>query len=114
MARVRRLLPGIAILVAGLVLAVGVWHAPLLRAVGTWLRVEDRLERADAIVVLAGGTPRREATAAALWEGGLGAPGHHLATARAPRPSRADRARNPPVRPARGVAEGARDLRRPP
>ena len=70
MARVRRLLPGIAILAAGLVLAGGVWHAPVLRALGTWLRIEDRLERADAIVVLAGGTPRREATAAALWKEG--------------------------------------------
>ena len=65
-----RLLPGVAIVVAGIVLAVVVWHAPLLRATGTWLRIEDRLERADAIVVLAGGTPRREATAAALWKEG--------------------------------------------
>ena len=70
MRQMRRLLPGLAIAVAALVLALGVWHAPLLHAVGTWLRVEDRLERADAIVVLAGGTPRREATAAALWKEG--------------------------------------------
>ena len=70
MRRMRRLLPGLAIAVAALTLALGVWHAPLLRVMGTWLRVEDRLERADAIVVLAGGTPRREATAAALWKEG--------------------------------------------
>ena len=70
MRRMRRLLPGLAIVLAALALALGVWHAPLLRAMGTWLRVEDRLERADAIVVLAGGTPRREATAAALWKEG--------------------------------------------
>src|SRR5262249_54020617 len=37
---------------------------------GGWLLVEDRLEHADAIVVLAGGTPMREATAAALWKAG--------------------------------------------
>jgi uncharacterized SAM-binding protein YcdF (DUF218 family) len=66
----RRLLSGFAIAAAALVLALWVWHAPLLHAMGTWLRVEDRLERADAIVVLAGGTPRREATAAALWKEG--------------------------------------------
>ena len=70
MRRMRRLLPGLAVVLAALALALGVWHAPLLRAMGTWLRVEDRLERADAIVVLAGGTPRREATAAALWKEG--------------------------------------------
>ena len=69
----RRLLPGLAIVLAALALALGVWHAPLLRAMGTWLRVEDRLERADAIVVLAGGTPRREATAATLWKEGWAA-----------------------------------------
>jgi uncharacterized SAM-binding protein YcdF (DUF218 family) len=45
-------------------------HAPILRAIGGWLSVEDRLERADAIVVLAGGTPFREATAAALLQEG--------------------------------------------
>ena len=70
MARVRRLWPGLAIAVAGLAFALVVWHAPLLRSAGSWLRVEDRLEHADAIVVLAGGTPRREATAAALWQEG--------------------------------------------
>jgi len=63
-------LPGFAIVLAALALALVVWHAPLLRSMGTWLRVEDRLERADAIVVLAGGTPRREASAAALWREG--------------------------------------------
>jgi uncharacterized SAM-binding protein YcdF (DUF218 family) len=66
----RRLLPRLAIVAAALTLSIAVWHGPLLHAMGTWLRVEDRLERADAIVVLAGGTPRREATAAALWKEG--------------------------------------------
>jgi uncharacterized SAM-binding protein YcdF (DUF218 family) len=64
----RRLIPVLALAVAAL--AVLVWHAPILRSIGAWLRVEDSLERADAIVVLAGGTPRREATAAALWREG--------------------------------------------
>jgi uncharacterized SAM-binding protein YcdF (DUF218 family) len=70
MARARRLLPGLALLLVTLALALAVFHAPVLRSVGTWLRVEERLEPADAIVILAGGTPRREATAAALWKEG--------------------------------------------
>jgi len=67
----RRLLPlGLALLATALILALAVWHGPLLYSIGAWLRVEDRLAHADAIVVLAGGTPRREATAAALWREG--------------------------------------------
>ncbi len=46
------------------------FHGPVLKSIAEWLRVEDRLERADAIVVLAGGTPWREAMAATLWKQG--------------------------------------------
>ena len=69
MARRSRLRPAAVIALAVVALAAA-FHGPLLRSVGGWLRVEDRLEHADAIVVLAGGTPRREATAAALWKAG--------------------------------------------
>ncbi len=55
------------VLLAGLA---ALLHGPVLRSTARWLRVEDRIERADAIVVLAGGTPRREARAAALWKEG--------------------------------------------
>jgi uncharacterized SAM-binding protein YcdF (DUF218 family) len=70
MGRPRRLLAGL--LVALGVLAVGavLAHQPLLRLVGAALIVEDALERADAIVVVAGGTPTREAAAAALLREG--------------------------------------------
>jgi uncharacterized SAM-binding protein YcdF (DUF218 family) len=46
-------------------------HVPLLRLVGGWLVVDDPLSPADAIVVLAGGTPGREIEAAALYRRGL-------------------------------------------
>lgn len=69
MARPRRFLSVLAVVLVALVLAVAL-HGPLLRWVGGWLRVEDRLEPADAIVVLAGGTPSRELRAAALWKEG--------------------------------------------
>jgi uncharacterized SAM-binding protein YcdF (DUF218 family) len=65
----RRLRIAIVALVA-LVAGGALLHGAVLRSMGAWLRVEDRLEHADAIVVLAGGTPRREATAAALWREG--------------------------------------------
>jgi len=45
-------------------------HRPLLRAAGQALVVDDRPERADAIVVVAGSTPSREAAAAALFRAG--------------------------------------------
>lgn len=45
-------------------------HRPLLRAAGQALVVDDRTERADAIVVVAGSTPSREETAAALFRDG--------------------------------------------
>jgi len=63
----------LARLVAGLgalALVLVVFHGPILRSIAAWLRVEDQLERADAIVVLAGGTPWREGTAASLWREG--------------------------------------------
>jgi uncharacterized SAM-binding protein YcdF (DUF218 family) len=65
--RVRRLV------VAGLGLAalILVAHAPALRAIGRALVVEDSPARADAIVVVAGGTPSREYTAATLYRAGL-------------------------------------------
>ncbi|HET8577050.1 MAG TPA: YdcF family protein [Methylomirabilota bacterium] len=59
-------LMGLALLAAGAVLA----HQPLLRLIGAALVVEDSLQRADAIVVVAGGTPTREAAAAALFREG--------------------------------------------
>lgn len=70
MARPRRLIPLLAVGLLGLAVAVALLHAPLLRSMARWLWVEDRPERADAIVVLAGGTPRREQAAAALWKDG--------------------------------------------
>jgi uncharacterized SAM-binding protein YcdF (DUF218 family) len=66
----RRLLVGGLLGLAILGSALALLHRPILRAVGAWLQVEDRLERADAIVVLAGGTPWREAAAAELWQAG--------------------------------------------
>jgi uncharacterized SAM-binding protein YcdF (DUF218 family) len=45
-------------------------HRPLLRATGQALVVDDPRERADAIVVVAGSTPSREETAAALFREG--------------------------------------------
>jgi uncharacterized SAM-binding protein YcdF (DUF218 family) len=56
--------------VATLLIALVVFHGPILRSIGSWLRVEGKLERADAIVVVAGGTPFREATAATLFAEG--------------------------------------------
>jgi uncharacterized SAM-binding protein YcdF (DUF218 family) len=68
--RARRALRWGAILgVLALVIALG--HAPIFRWLGTALVVEDPLEPADAIVVLAGGIPAREAAAAALYRQGL-------------------------------------------
>lgn len=69
MARRRALAAALVALAALGLLALA--HRPLLRSVGAALVVEDRLEPADAIVVLAGGTPFREAGAAALFRQGL-------------------------------------------
>lgn len=70
MARGRRLVSGVMVGLAGLTLALAALHGPILKSLGSWLRIEDRLERADVIVVLAGGTPWREAAAASLWRAG--------------------------------------------
>lgn len=61
------------LLVAALVLAAlaAVAHVPALRLMGRALVVEDPLTRADAIVVVAGGTPDREEAAARLYREGL-------------------------------------------
>lgn len=69
MGRPRRALA--AVLVALAVLAAGAAaHRPLLRLAGAALVVEDPLQRADAIVVVGGGTPAHEAAAAALFREG--------------------------------------------
>ena len=61
-------IPLIALLaLAGLAV---VAHRPLLRATGQALVVDDPRERADAIVVVAGSTPSREAAAAGLFREG--------------------------------------------
>jgi uncharacterized SAM-binding protein YcdF (DUF218 family) len=70
MSRSRRLAVAAAAALAALLVVLVVLHAPILRSIGGWLFVEDRLAPADAIVVLAGGTPFREATAAALLKAG--------------------------------------------
>jgi uncharacterized SAM-binding protein YcdF (DUF218 family) len=70
--RRRPLLTALLIVVA-LLAIVAVAHRPLLRAAGNALVVDDPGRPADAIVVVAGGTPGREARAAALFQAG-GAP----------------------------------------
>jgi uncharacterized SAM-binding protein YcdF (DUF218 family) len=64
---------GLAVVLIGLVGLVGalaLLHRPLLRLVAQVLVAEDRLEPSDAIVVVAGGTPWREAKAAQLFRQG--------------------------------------------
>lgn len=46
-------------------------HGPALRLIGHALIVEDPLARADAIVVVAGGSPSREEAGARLYRDGL-------------------------------------------
>ena len=61
----------LAVVVVLVLAAVGILvHRPLLRAAGRALVVEEASGRADAIVVVAGGTPSREAVAAALYREG--------------------------------------------
>jgi uncharacterized SAM-binding protein YcdF (DUF218 family) len=61
----------VAVVLVAALLGLGVLgHRPLLRAVGQALAVEDPRERTDAIVVVAGSTPTREETAAALFREG--------------------------------------------
>jgi len=64
---------GRGLVVAALVLVVlaVVAHGPALRLIGRALVVEDPVAKADAIVVVAGGTPSREDAAAALFREGL-------------------------------------------
>jgi uncharacterized SAM-binding protein YcdF (DUF218 family) len=66
MRRERRFLTGALLGLCALVFLVAC-HRPLLRLVGAALVVEDPPQHADAIVVVAGGTPSREAIAAALF-----------------------------------------------
>ncbi len=62
----------VALLVAVALLGVAVVaHRPLLRAAGRALVVPEGTGRSDAIVVVAGGTPSREAKAAELYRGGI-------------------------------------------
>lgn len=61
------------LVVLALLALVAVAHRPLLRAAGDALVVNEPGPPADAIVVVAGGTPGREARAAALFQAG-GAP----------------------------------------
>ena len=70
MSRRRRAVSGVLAAFLLLGVAAVLAHGPLLRLVGRALIVEDPLARADAIVVVAGGTPTREATAAALFREG--------------------------------------------
>jgi len=64
---------GRGLVVAALVLVAlaVVAHGPALRLIGRALVVEDPVAKADAIVVVAGGTPSREDAAAALFREGL-------------------------------------------
>ncbi|HET8533062.1 MAG TPA: YdcF family protein, partial [Methylomirabilota bacterium] len=70
--RRRPLLTAVLIVLAVLAM-VAVAHRPLLRAAGRALVVDEPSRPGDAIVVVAGGTPGREARAAALFQAG-GAP----------------------------------------
>ncbi len=70
MSRRRRAVSGVLAALVLLGAAAVLAYGPLLRLVGRALVVEDPLERADAIVVVAGGTPSREAAAAALFREG--------------------------------------------
>lgn len=67
----RRPLVVAALALAALAAIAVIAHGPFLRAIGRALVVEDPLAQADAIVVVAGGTPTREAAAAALYREGI-------------------------------------------
>jgi len=66
----RRWVASVLIAVVTLTVLIIVFHRPLLKQVAAALVVEDRLEHSDAIVVVAGGTPSRETTAATLFREG--------------------------------------------
>ena len=68
--RARRRLAVTALLAVALVVLAVAAHRPALRLIGRALVVEDALAPADAIVVMAGGIPTREATAAGLHRRG--------------------------------------------
>ncbi len=70
MSRRRRFVAGVLVTLAGFTGLVTLSHRPLLRLVAAVLVVHDHLERSDAIVVVAGGTPWREAMAATLFREG--------------------------------------------
>jgi uncharacterized SAM-binding protein YcdF (DUF218 family) len=67
---VRRRLAVAALLAAALLVLAAAAHRPALRLVGRALIVEDALAPADAVVIMAGGIPTREATAAGLYRKG--------------------------------------------
>ena len=62
---------GLAVAALVVVALVVVGHGSVLRLVGRALVVEDPVAKADAIVVVAGGTPSREEAAARLFREGL-------------------------------------------
>jgi len=62
---------GLAVAALVVVALVVVGHGPALRLIGRALVVEDPVAKADAIVVVAGGTPSREEAAATLFREGL-------------------------------------------
>jgi len=68
--RTRRRLAVAALLAAVLVVLAVAAHRPVLRLVGRALVVEDALAPADAVVIVAGGIPTREAAAAGLYHRG--------------------------------------------
>ena len=86
--RARRRLAVAALLAAALVVLAAAAHRPALRLIGRALVVEDALAPADAIVIVAGGIPTREAAAAGLYRAGLGS-----RASSSPTTSRPDRVR---------------------
>ena len=68
--RARRRLAVAALLAAALVVLALAAHRPALRLIGRALVVEDALAPADAVVIVAGGIPTHEATAAGLYTRG--------------------------------------------
>ena len=62
---------GLAVAALVVIALVVVGHGPVLRLIGRALVVEDPVAKADAIVVVAGGTPSREEAAARLFREGL-------------------------------------------
>jgi uncharacterized SAM-binding protein YcdF (DUF218 family) len=68
--RRRRALNGVLLAVLLVVAVAAIFHRPLLRLAAEVLVVNDPPQHADAIVVVAGGTPSREAVAADLFREG--------------------------------------------